>query len=70
MLHVLKHDALMRTWYKRIKSRRGSKIARVAVMRRLCTILWHMLTHREWYIPGGPPRLRERRRSRELAATV
>lgn len=70
VLHVLKHDAAMRAWYKRIKSRRGSKIARVAVMRRLCTILWHMLTHREAYIAGGPPRLRERRRSRELAATA
>lgn len=62
VLHVLKRDPLMRAWYQRIKRRRGSKIARVAVMRRLCTILWHMLAHREPYTPGGPSRLRERPR--------
>ena len=67
VLHVLKHDTEMRTWYRRIKRRRGSKIARVAVMRRLCTIFWHMLTHDEPYRPGGPPRLRERRRRRQEA---
>ena len=33
VLHVLKRDARMRHWYKQIKNRRGSKIARVAVMR-------------------------------------
>jgi transposase len=70
VLHALKYDAHLRAWYKRIKHRRGSKIARVAVMRRLCTVLWHMLTHRERYIPGGPPRLRERRRGRQWAATA
>jgi transposase len=67
VLHVLKHDGEMRAWYKRIKRRRGSKIARVAVMRRLCTIFWHMLTHQEPYTPGGPPRLRERRRRKSPA---
>jgi transposase len=35
VLHVLRRDARMRTWYQRIKKRRGAKIARVAVMRRL-----------------------------------
>lgn len=58
VLHILKKDPWMRGWYKRIKRRRGSKIARVAVMRRLCTILWHMLTRRERYLVGGPPRRR------------
>jgi hypothetical protein len=49
----------MRAWYRRIKLRRGSKIARVAVMRRITTIFWHMLTHEEAYSIGGPsPRLR------------
>lgn len=67
VLHVLKHDPQMRAWYKQIRTRRGSKIARVAVMRRLCTIFWHMLTHREPYVSGGPPRLRERRRGKSLA---
>ena len=49
VLHVLKRDAKMRAWYRRIKKRRGSKIARVAVMRKLVTIFWHMLTHQEPY---------------------
>ena len=54
-LHVLRKDAKMRAWYKRIKLRRGAKIARVAVMRRLASILWHMLRHGEAYRYGGVP---------------
>lgn len=49
VLHVLRRDGVMREWYKRIKRRRGSKIARVAVMRRLATIIWHMLKRRVPY---------------------
>ncbi len=55
VLHFLKQDPKMRDWYRRIKLRRGSKIARVAVMRRITTIFWHMLTYREAYTIGGPP---------------
>lgn len=44
VLHTLRRDGLLKQWYLNIKRRRGSKIARVAVMRRLTTILWHMLT--------------------------
>jgi len=55
VVHVLRRDGQMRTWYKRIKKRRGAKIARVAVMRRLCVIIWHMLKHRESYRYGGVP---------------
>jgi transposase len=61
VLHVLKRDARMRAWYKRIKQRRGSKIARVAVMRRLAVIMWHMVSKQEPYCYGGPP---ERSRAR------
>ncbi|MFN3160034.1 MAG: transposase [Rubinisphaera brasiliensis] len=61
VLHVLKSDPKMRNWYRAIKLRRGSKIARVAVMRRLMTILWHTFTHKERYTIGGPPpRLRKK----------
>jgi transposase len=56
ILHVLRRDARMRVWYGRIKRRRGAKIARVAVMRRLATIIWHMVKHNEPYVIGGPPR--------------
>jgi transposase len=58
VLHVLRDDTWMRSWFKAIKRRRGSKIARVAVMRRLATIVWHMLTRNEAYASGGPPRAR------------
>ena len=46
---VLRKDAPLREWFKRIKRRRGSNIARVAVMRKLATIIWHMLKHRKTY---------------------
>ena len=62
VLHVLRRDASMRAWYLRIKKRRGSKIARVAVMRRLATILWHMVKHNEPYMAGGPPRQKVRKK--------
>jgi hypothetical protein len=43
MVHkVLRKDARLRKWYKRIKRRRGASIARVAVMRKLATIIWMM----------------------------
>ncbi len=58
VLHVLRRDGAMRAWYAKIKKRRGSKIARVAVMRRLATILWHMVKNNEAYVVGGPPRLK------------
>jgi transposase len=56
VLHVLRRDAWMRAWYGRIKRRRGAKIARVAVMRRLATIIWQMVKNNEGYVVGGPPR--------------
>lgn len=49
VLHVLKRDGRLKRWFQGIKRRRGSKIARVAVMRRLTTIFWHMLTHKTAY---------------------
>jgi transposase len=56
VMHVLRRDPAMKNWYGRIKKRRGSKIARVAVMRRLATILWSMVKRHEAYVVGGPPR--------------
>jgi transposase len=46
---VLRKDARLRDWFKRIKRRRGASIARVAVIRKLATILWHMLRQRKSY---------------------
>lgn len=59
VLHVLRRDPAMKTWYGQIKRRRGSKIARVAVMRRLACILWHMIKRQQPYVRGGPPAVRQ-----------
>jgi transposase len=48
-LHVLRRDAVMRRWYKPISARRGSRIARVAVMRRLAVIIRNMLVEKQSY---------------------
>jgi transposase len=41
--HIVRKDPLMKAWFKKIKSKHGAKTARVAVMRRLATIIWHIL---------------------------
>jgi transposase len=53
VLHVLRKDPRLRKWYQGVRRRRGSKIARVAVMRRLATILWHMVKKQRPYQIGG-----------------
>lgn len=55
VIHLLRGDPGLREWYRKIKRRRGSKIARVAVMRRVCEALWHMLTQQEPYRPVAVP---------------
>jgi transposase len=54
VVRILRFDGAMRGWFKRIKKRRGAKIARVAVMRRLATILWHMLKKKQKYRYDSP----------------
>lgn len=49
VLHVLRKDAKMKAWYKTIRVRRGSKIARVAVMRRLSVVIRNMLANNQDY---------------------
>jgi hypothetical protein len=52
----------MKQWYMRIKKRRGSRIARVAVMRRLATIIWYMVKRQQPYklcSTRGDDRLRD-----------
>jgi transposase len=53
VVHVLRRDGRLREWYKGIRRRRGSKIARVAVMRRLATIIWYMVKYQRPYVVGG-----------------
>ena len=68
VLHVLRRDAAMRAWYQRIKKRRGSKIARVAVMRRLAVIFWHMLHKRQPYVLAAASDQKPKRRRAMVAA--
>lgn len=49
VVHVLRRDSYLKDWYHRIKRRRGAKIARVAVMRRLATIIWCMIKYQQAY---------------------
>jgi hypothetical protein len=53
ILHLLRRDHTLRIWYLGIRRRRGSKIARVAVMRRAATIMWRMLKTGEPWRPGS-----------------
>jgi hypothetical protein len=46
---MLRRDARLRDWFKRVKRRRGPTVARVAVMRKLATVIWHMLSKRKTY---------------------
>ncbi len=47
--HVLRRDSVMRQWYKPIRARRGSGIARTAVMRRMAVIIRNMLVEKQSY---------------------
>lgn len=55
VLQLMKRGGPFRRRYKEIKNRRGSKIARVALMRRTVTVIWHMLRHNEPYRPYSLP---------------
>lgn len=46
---VLRKDPRLREWFRRVKRRRGATVARVAVMKKLATIIWHMLSKRITY---------------------
>ena len=54
--HIVRKCPQMKAWHKKIKSKRGAKTARVAVMRRLATIIWHILRWGKSYqFRYGPP---------------
>ena len=45
VLHVLKSDSGLKAWSQQVRKRRGSKIARVGVMRKLAASIWHMVKY-------------------------
>ena len=49
VFHLAKKDRTIRDVYRRLRKRRGSKTAMVAVMRRIACRIWHMLQTGEAY---------------------
>jgi transposase len=73
--HVVRKDPLMKAWHKKIKSKKGAKTARVAVMRRLATIIWHVLRWEKLYQfrydpPSPAPKKDDLRSSKEVLGGI
>jgi hypothetical protein len=68
VVSVLRKDPWMRKWYQKIKRRRGGKIAMVAVMRRLATIIWRLIKERQPYVCGGPQAVARQQRTQQTLA--
>jgi transposase len=58
----------MRAFYERVRARRGSQIAIVAVARKLAVLFWHLLTREQDYAFGRPSLTRKKLRALELCA--
>jgi transposase len=58
----------MRAFYERVRVRRGSQIAIIAVARKLAVLFWHLLTREEDYAFGRPSLTRKKLRALELRA--
>jgi hypothetical protein len=70
VLHVLRRDPIMRQWYKPICARRGSRIARVAVMRRMAFIIRNMLVEGQSYTVCRDAMIARRRSQLKSAAAA
>jgi transposase len=69
--HIVRKDNAMKQWHKKIKTRRGAKTARVAVMRKLATIIWHMLRwDKDYCFHYDPPTVPKKRAGRGPARKV
>jgi transposase len=58
----------MRAFYQRVRARRGSQIAIVAVARKLAVLFWHLLTREQDYAYQRPSLTRKKLRALELRA--
>jgi hypothetical protein len=65
--HAARTAGPLRAFHQRISARRGSKIATVAVARKLVVIAWHLLTRGENYAYMRPALHAEKLRKLELA---
>jgi transposase len=58
----------MHAFYERVRARRGSQIAIVAVARKLAVLFWHLLTRQQDYAFARPSLTRKKLRAVELRA--
>jgi transposase len=58
----------MRAFAQRIRARRGSNVATIAVARKLCVLCWHLLTRGEDYAYARPSLTQAKLRRLELLA--
>jgi translation initiation factor IF-2 len=62
---VVSHDPRMRSFYERVKHRRGDQKAIVAVANKMLKITWFMLTRREPYESRNEKRYQQKLNSVE-----
>jgi transposase len=67
--HTVKAPGPLRACYLRLKKKRGHNVAKVAVARKLCEILWHMLVEAEDYLYQIPQRTAEKQARVKYLAT-
>jgi transposase len=65
---VVRYPSPLSAFSERIKARRGSRIATVAVARKLVVLFWHLLTKEEDYAFGRPTLTQRKLRRLELLA--
>jgi transposase len=65
---VVRTPGPLRSFYQRLRARRGAQIALVATARKLCVLFWHLLTNEEDYAFGRPSLTRHKLRRLELIA--
>src|SRR3990170_4813224 len=53
--HLIRRDPKARRKYLKWRRKKKAKVARVALMRWVTTVLWRMLTHKEKYRLSGVP---------------
>jgi transposase len=65
---VVRYPSPLRAFGERISARRGSRIATVAVARKLVVLFWHLLTNEQDYAFGRPTLTHKKLRRLELLA--
>jgi transposase len=64
--HAIRTTGPLRAFAQRVKSRRGTNVATVAVARKLAVLVWQLLTHQQDYAFAQPSLVREKLRRLEL----